>query len=70
MLNASKVMQLGEPWKNYLNLNRLATISQESGVALPVALGILQHSGIIEWRQFSRYREKVMEVIPEVAKRG
>lgn len=45
-------------------------ISRESGVALPVALGILQHAGIIEWRQFSQYREKVLEVIPEVAKRG
>ena len=54
----------------YLTSDRLATISRESGVALPVALGILQHAGIIEWRQFSRYREKVMEVIPEVAKRG
>ena len=70
MLNAGRVIDLGKPWKNYLTSKRLAAISKESGVALPVALGILQHSGIIEWRQFSRYREKVMEIIPKAVKRG
>lgn len=54
----------------FLTSDRLVAISRESGVAFPVALGILQHAGIIEWRQFSRYREKVMEVIPETVKRG
>ena len=43
-------------------------ISRESGVAFPVALGILQHAGIIEWRQFFRYREKVLDFIPEEVK--
>ena len=70
MLNADKVIAIGKLYGKYLTSDRLATISRESGVALPVALGILQHAGIIEWRQFSRYRKKVMEVIPEVAKRG
>ena len=54
----------------FLTSDRLVAISQESGVALPVALGILQHAGIIEWRQFFRYREKVMEIIPKAVKRG
>ena len=70
MLNADKVIAIGKLYGKYLTSDRLAAISRESGVALPVALGILQHAGIIEGRQFSRYREKVMEVIPEVAKRG
>lgn len=70
MLNADKVIVIGKSYGKYLTSDRLATISRESGVALPVALGILQHAGIIEWRQFFRYREKVMEIIPKAVKRG
>lgn len=54
----------------FLTSDRLVAISRESGVAFPVTLGILQHSGIIEWRQFFRYREKVVKIIPEAVKRG
>lgn len=70
MLNADKVIAIGRLYGKYLTPSRLATISQESGVALPVALGILQHSGIIEWRQFSRYRKKILDFIPEEVKKG
>lgn len=70
MLNAGTVTELGKLYGKYLTSDRLATISRKSGVALPVALGILQHAGIIEWRQFSRYRKKVLELIPEAVKRG
>lgn len=70
ILNADTVIELGKQYGKYLTPDRLATISRESGIALPVALGILQHSGIIEWRQFSRFRKKVMDLIPEEVKRG
>lgn len=70
MLNADTVIEQGKLYGKYLTSDRLAVISRKSGVALPVALGILQHSGIIEWRQFSRYRKKVTGIIPEAVKRG
>ncbi len=63
MLNADRVVELGKIYGSYLTSTRLAKISHESGVSISVALGILQHTGIIEWRQFAKYRERVVEKI-------
>ncbi|MCH3916451.1 MAG: HigA family addiction module antitoxin [Spirochaetia bacterium] len=64
MLNSKKVILLGQHYGKYLSADRLELISRESGVPITVALGILQHAKIIEWRQFSKYKEKVMNKIP------
>src|SRR5574344_2795955 len=61
---------LGEQYGKYLSAERLEQISKKSGVSIPVALGILQHAGIIEWRQFRKYREKVLEQIPQNVVKG
>ena len=70
ILHSKEVIALGEQYGKYLSADRLEQISKKSGVSIPVALGILQHAGIIEWRQFSKYREKVLEQIPENAVKG
>lgn len=64
MLHSKEVCQFGEKYGKYLNAKRLTELSEVVGVSVQVALGILQHNKLIEWRQFSKYREKVSERIP------
>ena len=63
-LNQNKVIEVGKQYGKYLNSSRLNLISDQSKVSVPVALGMLQHFGILDWRQFSKYKEHVKDVIP------
>lgn len=64
MLCSDAVIEYGEKYGKYLTAKRLSELSENVGVSVPVALGILQHNKLIEWRQFTRYKEKVVERIP------
>lgn len=64
MLHKSKICEIGKRFGKYLSVDRLNQICREARVSLPVALGILQHEGIVEWRQFSKYKKTVMDLIP------
>jgi HTH-type transcriptional regulator/antitoxin HigA len=70
MLNSKEVICLGQQYGKYLSAARLELISEKSGVSIPVALGILQHAKIIEWRQFNKYKEKVLDKIPADVVKG
>lgn len=63
-LNQDKVLMAGEQFGKYLNAMRLQQIEDMSGVSIPVALGMLQHFGKLEWRQFSKYKVSVRELVP------
>jgi len=69
-LNINLVTELGRKFDRYLSTERLAEISNRSGVSIPVVLGILQHAGIIDWRRFAPYREPVLEKIPAEYRKG
>ena len=69
-LNQEKVIELGKMYGKYLNASRLNLISEQSKVSVPVALGMLQHYGLLDWRQFSKYKEHVKELIPNELIRG
>jgi len=69
-LHSGSIVALGEKIGKYLTLDRLQALSEEVGVSIPVAVGILQHAGILEWRQFSRYREKALDKIPSEYVKG
>lgn len=64
MLCTEAVLEYGKKYGQYLTAKRLNELSEKVGVSVPVALGILQHNKLIEWRQFSKYREKVVARIP------
>ena len=64
-LNQENVLNFGKQFGNYLNTARLQQISTQTKVSIPVALGMLQHFGLLDWRQFSKYKEHVKERIPE-----
>lgn len=70
MLNSKEVISLGQQYGKYLSADRLELISRKTGVSIPVALGILQHAKIIGWRQFSKYKEKVLNKIPAEMVKG
>lgn len=69
-LNQDKVIEAGKQYGKYLNSSRLSLISEQSQVSIPVALGMLQHFGLLDWRQFAKYKEHVREIIPEELIKG
>ena len=69
-LNQDKVIEVGKQYGKYLNASRLNLISEQSQVSVPVALGMLQHFGLLDWRQFAKYKEHVKELIPNEFIRG
>ncbi len=69
-LKQQDVINLGKKYGNYITEERLNGLSKKTGVSVPVALGMLQHEGIVQWRQFARFREKVMDKIPKEYKKG
>lgn len=64
-LNKKSIVENGKKYNKYITQQRLEEISRCSGVSIPVALGILQHEKIVDWRQFSKYKEPVMELLPK-----
>ena len=64
-LHKKDIIENGKRYSKYITPARLEVISRNSGVSVPVALGILQHEGLVDWRQFSKYRETVSELIPK-----
>ena len=69
-LNQDKVVEVGKQYGKYLNTSRLNLISEQSQVSIPVALGMLQHFGLLDWRQFAKYKKHVKELIPSELVRG
>ncbi len=63
-LCTDKIITEGRKIGKYLTADRLVKLSETVGVSIPVAVGILQHKGILEWRQFTKYRETVLDKIP------
>jgi len=69
-LHTDEIVAEGEKIGKYLTAERLSKLSTTVGVSVPVAVGILKHEGILEWRQFTRYREPVLEKIPREFVKG
>ena len=63
-LNQDKVIQIGKQFGKYLNATRLQQICNSTDVSIPVALGMLQHFGFLDWRQFAKFKEHVKDRIP------
>ncbi|MCR5766298.1 MAG: HigA family addiction module antidote protein [Treponema sp.] len=63
-LNQEQVIAAGKQYGKYLNASRLQLISEQTKVSIPVALGMLQHFGILDWRQFVKYKEHAKNQIP------
>lgn len=69
-LHTEEILGEGGKIGKYLTADRLIKLSETVGVSIPVAVGILQHKGILEWRQFTKYREAVLDKIPEEYLKG
>ncbi len=69
-LNIKLVTELGKKYDRYLSSERLAEISDNSRLSIPVVLGILQHAKVIDWRRFTPYRQPVLGMIPAVYIKG
>ena len=63
-LHTAAIVEEGSKIGKYLTPERLAKLSDSVGISIPVAVGILKHEKILEWRQFTRYRETVLDKIP------
>lgn len=64
-LHKETVISEGKKYKQYLSDVRLEEVSNAAGIAKPVALGLLQHEGIVEWRKFTKLKTEVVENIPK-----
>lgn len=69
-LNQDKVLEVGQVYGKYLNTSRLSQISEQTKVSIPVALGMLQHFGMLDWRQFAKYKVYAKSSIPEELIKG
>jgi HTH-type transcriptional regulator / antitoxin HigA len=69
-LHIEEIINEGQKIGTYLTAERMAGMSAAIGVSAPVIVGVLQHRKIIEWRQFTRYRETVLDKIPEEYVKG
>lgn len=69
-LHIQEIVTEGQKIGKYLTIERLSVLSERVGVAIPVAVGVLQHEGILEWRQFNRYKEPVIDKIPNELIKG
>ncbi len=69
-LHIDEIVVEGRKIGSYITAERLSRMSEGIGVSQAVIVGILQHKKILEWRQFARYRETVMDKIPEAYKLG
>ncbi len=63
-LHKQSVLRFASQIGTYVTEQRIFNISRNSGVSVPVALGMMQHEGIVPWSRFSKYKPKVMEKIP------
>ena len=64
-LNQQAVLKCGSQINRYVTEYRLYRISRIANVSVSVALGMLQHAGVVPWSQFSKYKPKVMQKIPD-----
>jgi len=69
-LHTAEIVAEGEKIGKYLTPERLSKLSEAVGVSVTVAVGILKHQKILEWRQFTRYRETMLDKIPEEYQKG
>lgn len=63
-LHKQSVLRFASQIGKYVTEQRIFNISRNSGVSVPVALGMMQHEGIVPWSRFSKYKPKVMGKIP------
>ncbi|MBQ5472091.1 MAG: ImmA/IrrE family metallo-endopeptidase [Treponema sp.] len=63
-LNQQEVLKFKWQINRYVTEDRLQRISQASNVSVPIALGMLQHDGVVPWNQFTKYKPKVIHKIP------
>lgn len=63
-LNQGKVLKFANQINCYVTEDRLLKISRAAGVSVSVALGTMQHEGFVSWRNFSKYKPKIMDRIP------
>lgn len=63
-LNNDKILRFAGQINRYVTEERLVRISRASGVSVPVALGVMQHAGIVSWKNFSKYKPKILDKIP------
>lgn len=64
-LNQSNVLRMGRQIGTYVTEGKLLRLSQQAQVSPSVALGMLQHAGLVSYKQFSKCKQKVLEKIPE-----
>lgn len=63
-LHKQSVLRFASQIGRYVTEQRIFNISRNSGVSVSVALGMMQHEGIVPWSRFSKYKPKVMGKIP------
>jgi len=63
-LNQGKVIRMGKQIGAYVTEGKLLRLSQQAQVSPSVALGILQHAGLVSYKQFSKCKQKVLDKIP------
>jgi HTH-type transcriptional regulator/antitoxin HigA len=69
-LHTDQILEAGKVIGKYLNPARLEYLVMKTQVSLPVALGILAHYKLLDYRQVSKYRQTVKDKIPEKYFRG
>jgi len=63
-LHTEQILEIGKDIGKYLTPARLNLLEKETQVSLPVALGILVHYKLLDYRQIMKFRQSVKDKIP------
>ena len=69
-LHTAQILEAGKVIGKYLNPARLEHLAMKTKVSIPVALGILAHHKLLDYRQVSKYRQTVKDKIPAMYFKG
>lgn len=64
-LKVDEIVKEAMPHKKYFSEARLIQLSEKFKVHPSLVIGILQYSGIVDYRKLNRHKTKVMDRIPK-----
>lgn len=65
LIRAEEITRFCEPFHKYISTDRVSRCAEAVGVGEAVVVGVLQHVGIIPYKNLNRFKEAVLPLIPE-----
>src|SRR5690606_36883300 len=64
-LRVAEILESSRPFVSYFSESKLEELSRVLSIEKSVILGVLQHKGMVEYRKLSKFKRKVLPLIPK-----